>query len=1243
MITVTNIKSVFTLRDREITTTPWRLGMVVSDVVMDDCPYAGVDFAYSVNGRVVGINHCLVSGDHVAVCPVPQDGGDLLRTVAMIAVTIAATMVAGPAAGWATSSAGLGLGYNASVAFGYAVATAVAVGGAYAVNSVLPPSAPDIPQIGRDSFNESPTYGWGALVATERQGPCIPILFGKARCAGHIINRFVEVSGKKQYYNVLIGVADGANPITITDVEINDQPVANFDGVTVYTREGGINDAVIPGFDEVVAQQDFANKLVYNNAVQAQTQGNAVQRIEIDISAPYGMYYSNNQGTLDERSATIRVEYRELGSETWLLHSNKIISGRTTAAIRETIKITVVAGQDEIQLTRTNPESTSHREKSAVYFVSLREVVKRELIYPGLAKVGVTAMATDQLSGGVPAITLTAERAEVDVWNPYTEAWDTENADNPGWAYYALANTHHGIDKTKMLYDEIKEFADYCDEDRWGRKRYRLGLMLDTTADFWTQAMLILQIGRAIPVRRGTSYGLVAEMPSTPVQMFNMASVLTGTFKMGYISLPDRPNACEITYKDEDEDFNTTTIAAYADDYDDSLQDNRVSKRLYGCPNREQAIAEAAFVINSNNELIRTVEFDVDIEALALQVGDLFYFNHEVPTWGSSGRIVAAGLGSIEFDKAVTYNAGGSYAMLLRASDDTLFDKAVYICTSSEYTVFAQATEPTATGTGDWWVDTDSPYNKWRWDGEDWIDAVSFVDDATDTSVAILTTPFSSGDLAKLAKYDSYTIGITGSYKRIYRCVSTARAGDLSRNVKGAEYNAALLDKTKVIELADRPLDFNRAYGVFAHEYMAYTADGSYRSNIAAAWHSQATIGSQTWEVWLKDLTAGVLAGGPFITSALDFVFPSGLVKLNHNYMVYISVPGRGAVNTGDNTAEVYINGKDDPPPDVETFTFQQMADGTRRFEFAMERPIDFAGYQLRYKLDSEATWAEMADLTDGLVKVSPFETNELAAGTYVFGVKAVDTSGNESENDTQIVAELGDPRLGAVVAAVYPSGVWPGTKTNCWHDDHSGWLVAADTKTWADFATDVATWEDWTTWARVPATTISYEHTVIDLSASLPVTPLVTVVGVGTQTIEMSTSDDNITWSSFGALGFVTARYFKFKATLVAGSGVTAIIKTMQILLAGAAITEEISDLDTSTLSATYRVAAGHIYVPLTKGFNVVTQVQLALQSVTAGWSWVIIDKTHTVSGEIAPEIKIYNGSGVLADAVIDVFARGA
>jgi hypothetical protein len=320
------------------------------------------------------------------------------------------------------------------------------------------------------------------------------------------------------------------------------------------------------------------------------------------------------------------------------------------------------------------------------------------------------------------------------------------------------------------------------------------------------------------------------------------------------------------------------------------------------------------------------------------------------------------------------------------------------------------------------------------------------------------------------------------------------------------------------------------------------------------------------------------------------------------------------------------------PPPDVQSFLVNAQPDGTRQFTWLMAGlPADLSGFKIRYRLGTGWTWDDLTDMHTNLLLSSPFESNQLAAGDYTFAIKAYDDSGHESDNAKFIIASLADPRLAGIIYNVLPNNTgWAGTKTNCFIDGNS--LSASDSTNWSD----LITWNAYTQWVFSPASSISYEHTVIDIGAVLNFTPIVSAVANGTITLQESHSNDGSSYSSFATIGAaITARYIKIKIT-VAGS--FPYITLLDIKLNGKSLEEGIQDLTTSGLTGSYRIGTGDIRLPLTKSYTNITQVQVTLQNVGAGWSWELVDKTPTYG----PRIKIYNASNVLADAVIDAYVRG-
>lgn len=121
-------------------------------------------------------------------------------------------------------------------------------------------------------------------------------------------------------------------------------------------------------------------------------------------------------------------------------------------------------------------------------------------------------------------------------------------------------------------------------------------------------------------------------------------------------------------------------------------------------------------------------------------------------------------------------------------------------------------------------------------------------------------------------------------------------------------------------------------------------------------------------------------------------------------------------------------------PATPASFLISRQADGTRQFDWATTiPPSDLDGARIRYLLGAATDWTLMTPMHQGVLKASPFETNQLAAGTYTFAIKNVDGAGNESANALFIgPVTIGDPRIAGALGDFTENPAWAGTKYDC-------------------------------------------------------------------------------------------------------------------------------------------------------------------------------------------------------------------
>ncbi len=423
------------------------------------------------------------------------------------------------------------------------------------------------------------------------------------------------------------------------------------------------------------------------------------------------------------------------------------------------------------------------------------------------------------------------------------------------------------------------------------------------------------------------------------------------------------------------------------------------------------------------------------------------------------------------------------------------------------------------------------------------------------------------------------------------------------------------------------------------------TTDGTIISRIKASWTASIdqNIGGYELEYKLSSDIDWIPVSNTINLEIISgFIAP---VKDGTNYDIRVrSINNIGVRSTWLTISNYTVVGKTTPPPDCDSFLVQRLADGTRLFDGGLlinNVPFDFAGYELRAALGTSLTWSQLTPLHTGLITQLPFETNQLAAGNYTAGIKAVDTTGNVSANAVLVNSTLGDPRIKFSIATVDHHAIgFPGTKSNCWVDLDVNDLIATNITTWGGLQASVTNWAGWTSWADNANGTIIYTSLVTDLGAILLHTPLVSVTSNATSIVlEESHSDDNINFTSYAVSGNqVSGRYSQTRLTLTNSS--TAVIVTQAITIYDAETIEEyIENLDTSTLTGNFRIGVGDIRLPAVRLYATIKNVSITLQNVGAGWTYDLIDKQITYGARI----RIYNGSGVLADATIDAFIQGA
>jgi len=250
-------------------------GTSIGEIIRSRFPYLSPSTCIVIcNGRLnPDWARAVNDGDHIMIMPRIR-GGNIGRTIGSIVVTIAAVVATvytygaagGAAAGWVAAAWG-------AAAWGAAAGTAVSLAGSMVVNSLFPPldvnaSLPAISEtssFGSGSMGGSTTYAWGGPKNSWSPELAIPILYGKMRCGGQIINYYLETNNNtdNQTLYMLIAICEGeaTPPASADEIYIGDDKLVTYDAYQYDTRGGTGDQTVIAGFEKLHQYRDLSIKV----------------------------------------------------------------------------------------------------------------------------------------------------------------------------------------------------------------------------------------------------------------------------------------------------------------------------------------------------------------------------------------------------------------------------------------------------------------------------------------------------------------------------------------------------------------------------------------------------------------------------------------------------------------------------------------------------------------------------------------------------------------------------------------------------------------------------------------------------------------------------------------------------------------------------------------------------------------------------------------------------------------------
>jgi len=452
----------------------------------------------------------------------------------------------------------------------------------YVYSLLVPAPRLKSPERGDES---SATYSWDGIQTNTGPGFPIPIVFGRHKLGGQVIEKEVRASDSTELLYLVIALAVGrcqeiggytgfasgevdllggrgnysGRGLLPADIKVNGVALDNVNpkpGAFAWLRMGTPRQQVISGAargtpNTIAARAQLNDQ--FNRAVVEVNDSSPIAGISITIDFPNGLYDTiANQGV--SMVANFSLWWRPQGTTSWnILNFEQIAKGRPIYnPLAQTFEYELprgTVGPIEILCIREFAHGNGQdlmRVRHVVYYVDAF------FAYPGLCYMALDLEAGERFAGDDPQVTAILKARKVRLvgvagevapgvtidayaWelpgsaDPFFNIWTYPPGQNPGWIALTFAMMREGLNKSpaQINFQDFRNLADYCDMTVNGGPRYTCNIVIDKQQSAWEWLQKILATARAVPYLDGNTLRVKYEFAAAHGRGLNVVPAKT--------------------------------------------------------------------------------------------------------------------------------------------------------------------------------------------------------------------------------------------------------------------------------------------------------------------------------------------------------------------------------------------------------------------------------------------------------------------------------------------------------------------------------------------------------------------------------------------------------------------------------------------------------------------------------------------------------------------------------------------
>ena len=1036
------------------------------------------------------------------------------------------------------------------------------------------------------------------------------------------VARIVDLIGEGE----IGGPVDGLQSVFIDGVPIEAADGSrNIEGVTVVWRSGTADQAPLDGIPETEVEAIIGATLRAEAGVTHRVRSNPVHAVRVTIAFPSLVRY-DDRGNAGPTSVSFTIETRAAGGS-WSPKQSVTVHEKNTAAAELSWRVPLSgASPIDVRVTRVTPDSDSDRVRDTITWARVTEIAEIRQSYPHSAVVGITADAERYRSQlirreyevyglivQVPSNYAPDTRTYTGIWDgTFNRAW----SDNPAWcAYHILTSRRFGLgaELSAVALSAIKwrlyEIAQWCDvpvpDGRGGTEaRWRFNGVIAKAVDARRLLRDVFGAFRTSVYWGGGQIVPVHDAPADPVSIVAPANTVDGEMEVASARWSDRISAVAVSFSDPDDAYRQGVELVIDDDLIEKYGYRQKDVAAMHCTSRGQAQRTGRHILVAQEYESDTLRYRGGFDQASLRPGDVIR-QHDPQVAGArlAGRIRGlldtvrlsqGGVDGLALDNLKDIPSGRQWTCYYTLPSGDIESRDAFGVSANTGVVFLTAAPSVAPRPG---------------------------------AMAVLEA---SDVVARLWRIESVVERDDFTFDVAARAYHPDRYDAVERGVRITEPDLTLIPTGSLSAPAAVTIS-EHLYLESSHLHVAVT--------VAVAAAGDPRVALTEIQIWTPaDTGYRPLA----ISSTGDAELRGATTGIYRARARYIAEPPsfRSPWREADITT---VRGRLAPPAAPTNFLIDELPDGTRRYRWTIPADPDFAGVQLAYVEHvvgrAQPEWDDMTPMHGGILTADHFESTEpQRPGSYQIAVRSVDTS-KEVSNPVFIVADLGPTRGLDVLLWECPSAIgWPGTHQRLDRsDDGRDALESNAGYTWAD----VPTWEDWASWAGGDGSqhlvAAEYDRGILDIGAlvSFSVGWQADTSGPVALQIRVAATQAGLpaaAWQTANEAQTFTARWLQVRWRISGDGNTLLALDHLCWRIVAPSSEERLRDIDSANLTASTLRPGGRV-LPTT--LRTVTDVDLILQSVGPGWSWVLLDKSP-------PTVIIYDSAGNTADATIDAVLRG-